>query len=906
MISPLLDSMELVKCIGARGGTSVYIVRSQKSGQSYILKHIRVPESRKQVDALIYTGAAENEEQAQAYYQQVVTDYQTELETLEKLSESPNLGCFRSYQIVPKEDEVGFEVYLLAEYRKTLVDYLHDNAMTHSCAISLGLDLCSALMDLRDAGLIHRDVKPSNVYLTNQGHFLLGDLGLAKIEELKFCSMPESMLSSYSAPELFSLIGSIEPTTDIYSVGMILYRIYNGGHGPFEDENTSARAADKKRVTGEALPTPMYADYELSEIILKACAFSPQDRYQTPEEFKAELLAYAKRNEASDTLIVPPIAGEPEPIDPEADEEAVEPVSFADAGQMPEDFKQSFSPDTQMLNSIIDSVHKEASGKDAKAVASSLEPAEDEPEADAADSAAPRRRRRRKKWIAPLVCGVLLIAALVTGAYFLFFAPKRLHVESINVLESGLDYLTVAVDSPEKNSSFNVVCTDQFGTKMQQPFFTGSTYTFDGLVSGSQYTISAESAQGEEITGISSITASTVAKTEILSFTATPISLTQAELNLIILDGPDPGSWTVSYYAEGVDAKSAVFEGHTAVIGNLESNKEYTFALQPPEGTQLSGQTTVSFSTVPTVELDGNPTVALSSSTAILSWKYTGEAPEAWTVVITAPDGSSDTQVVSAPTVTFENLTSGQTYEILISAPSMLYSVSTKITPTVPVVTNLTASILSDENDKPKSVRVKWACEADPTDPNWTLTYWPNGMEDLKQSAESAEMSVELPLSALVPGAEYDFSLTLKSGDSLDGETRCSVSTPEAEKFSGHGLSSVYTGLFLTPTQENWTYLNLATARTWFRPTESIAYAVEAIQTIDAEAESMDVLAIVRSEDGKLVDLALTQTNWSAMWEQKKFVGSFPRTPQTAGKYTLELLLNGQLLTSASFEIRAS
>ena len=83
--------------------------------------------------------------------------------------------------------------------------------------------------------------------------------------------MPETMLSSFSAPELFSLLGTIEPTTDIYSVGMILYRIYNGNHGPFEDVKTSARAA-QACVTGEQLPAPMYADYEIADIVLKACA----------------------------------------------------------------------------------------------------------------------------------------------------------------------------------------------------------------------------------------------------------------------------------------------------------------------------------------------------------------------------------------------------------------------------------------------------------------------------------------------------------------------------------------------------------------------------------------------------------------------------------------------------------
>ena len=163
MISPLLTNMELVKCVSVRSGTSVYIVKSTKSNQSYYLKHICIPESQKQVDALMFTGAAATVEDAQNYYKQVAADYQSELETLEKLSASPNIGCYRSYQIEPKEDGVGFEIYLLAEYRQTLSEVLAETPMTHSGAVNLGLDLCSALCSLREAGLIHRDVKPSNV-----------------------------------------------------------------------------------------------------------------------------------------------------------------------------------------------------------------------------------------------------------------------------------------------------------------------------------------------------------------------------------------------------------------------------------------------------------------------------------------------------------------------------------------------------------------------------------------------------------------------------------------------------------------------------------------------------------------------------------------------------------------------
>ena len=78
MISPLLTNMEVVKCISVRGGTSVYIVKSTKSNQSYYLKHICIPESQKQVDALMFTGAAATVDDAQNYYKQVAADYQAE------------------------------------------------------------------------------------------------------------------------------------------------------------------------------------------------------------------------------------------------------------------------------------------------------------------------------------------------------------------------------------------------------------------------------------------------------------------------------------------------------------------------------------------------------------------------------------------------------------------------------------------------------------------------------------------------------------------------------------------------------------------------------------------------------------------------------------------------------------
>lgn len=84
----------------------------------------------------------------------------------------------------------------------------------------------------------------------------------------------------------------------------------------------------------------MYADYEMAEIIHKACAFKPEDRYQDPNEMKQALVEYMKRNQSDDTLIVPPISGEIEPVDPNAEDESSR-CSSRTASQWPRTSKRT-------------------------------------------------------------------------------------------------------------------------------------------------------------------------------------------------------------------------------------------------------------------------------------------------------------------------------------------------------------------------------------------------------------------------------------------------------------------------------------------------------------------------------------------------------------------------------------
>lgn len=347
MVSPLLDHMAVEKELSGHNGRTCYTLRST-TGERYILKRISVPASDSQVRALILSGAYPDEAAVHAYYGRVAADIRAELEAGKKLAAS---GCFAGavdYQIEPKESGVGYDFYILYPLYIPLNDFYEHNAMTNLRAVNLGIDICDAISACREAGYLFGNIKPENIYFMTTGKFLLGDLGLVSLQELKYSCLPEEYIGAFSAPELADISTSPNTTIDLYSLGMVLYRIYNGNHGPFEDENTGEAMADKLRTTGKPLPTPIYADYELAGIILKACAFQQSDRYQTPEELKQALVLYMQRNEVSDTLIVPPIVSEVAPVTEEAAEEAAAeeaPIRMTDAEKLDEDFRRSFAPD---------------------------------------------------------------------------------------------------------------------------------------------------------------------------------------------------------------------------------------------------------------------------------------------------------------------------------------------------------------------------------------------------------------------------------------------------------------------------------------------------------------------------------------------------------------------------------
>ena len=335
LISPMLDGFVMGDPISDRDGVRCCPAMKTDSDERYIVKIVSNPATQQRLDALLLTGAYPDKESAKEYFKQQAEDIVNEYNILQKLSEQEGFISFIDHQIIEMSDgEIGYEVYLLANYKRTLLRQFAKKPLTHLGAVNLGLDICSALSVARRAGYLYIDLTPSNIYIHNDNEYKIGDIGFIRMDSLKYASVPDKYRSQYTAPEVTDAFASPNETIDIYALGLILYQVYNGGALPFSDMIAPA----------EKFPAPEYADYEMSEIILKACDPDPACRWQNPVEMGQALVSYMQRNGANDTPIIPPAI----PLVDEVAEENIEDTSDED-----------IAAESEVVDEIADNVEAE-------------------------------------------------------------------------------------------------------------------------------------------------------------------------------------------------------------------------------------------------------------------------------------------------------------------------------------------------------------------------------------------------------------------------------------------------------------------------------------------------------------------------------------------------------------------
>ncbi|MBR2548046.1 MAG: serine/threonine protein kinase [Eubacterium sp.] len=273
----------------------VYRITRKDFGYTYAsaLKVIRIPRDDFEVEALRRDGMSE--EDITSYFYGMVEDITSEIVLMSQLKGHSNIVSYEDHMVEKLQDEFGWEIYLRMELLTPLYKYLSENVLTAAGVVRLGIDMAGALEACESNNILHRDIKPDNIFHSRQGTFKLGDFGIARKMEKVYAGFSRKGTFTYMAPEVYQG-KSYDQTADIYSLGLVLYRFLNDNRGPFQQERaypmaySEAEEATMRRMTGEALPAPEKADDRLSEIILKACAYDPADRYQSAAELRKDLI----------------------------------------------------------------------------------------------------------------------------------------------------------------------------------------------------------------------------------------------------------------------------------------------------------------------------------------------------------------------------------------------------------------------------------------------------------------------------------------------------------------------------------------------------------------------------------------------------------------------------------------
>lgn len=293
LISPLLDGYTMGPPISEHDGVSCCPAIKEDTEKKYIVKIITIPATQTQMDALLLAGAYKDPADAMEYYRMVGLDVQKEAEQLKQLSQQEGFLSYEGWQMVPiTRKRLGYQVYLVGSYKRSLEKHLRRSPVTQLEAINLGLDLCAALTACRQAGSLYVALKPTNIFVSDKKQYRIGDLGFIPLDALSYTALPKKYQSPYTPPELFDPMAALNLTADTYAVGMILYQLYNDGQLPF-----------REKAPEESLPSPVNADYELAEIIMKAIAPNPDERWQEPAALGKALASYMQRNAVNDVPI---------------------------------------------------------------------------------------------------------------------------------------------------------------------------------------------------------------------------------------------------------------------------------------------------------------------------------------------------------------------------------------------------------------------------------------------------------------------------------------------------------------------------------------------------------------------------------------------------------------------------
>ena len=768
LISPLLDGFVMGDPISNHDGVRACPAMQLETDKKYIVKIISLPATQSKLDALLLAGAFTDRASAVDYFKELADGVLEEAELLQKLSRHEGFVSFDSWQMVPMEDdETGFDIYLLGQYRPTLEGVFRTNEMTHLQAVNLGLDLCAALSAARRFGYLYSNLRPSNIYICNDREFRIGDLGFLSLDSLSYASLPDKYHSDYTPPEISDAYSALNGTMDTYAVGLILYQAYNDGRLP---------------AIGMSLSAPRYADPALAEIILKACAVDPAERWQDPAQMGQALAAYMQANTVNDTPIVPPVIEEEEPeVVEEIPEEDPQPSTDDILAEVDEALDNappiipSPEPEEEQVVEEVAEVIEEAPAEDAEPAVEEVqeelpsdEPTEEAEEVSVEEEPAEVEEEQDET-------AQMLAQADELIAYQLPDPPVAPD--------------PIEVTLPETEEIVPEVAEEEEPVTEETPEEPSTEEAEEQTISEEAEVEEEELEESEEETPkkqnkrlkIWAIVLSVILVLVISSFlfirffylqTIDSIALTGKEdrLTVTLTTQVDDELLSVLCTDTHGNTLTANVENGVAQFVGLKSGTKYNLEVRIKGFHKLLGKTKESYTTATQTVITGfYAAIGPEDSSVILSFTIQGPDAEQWKVNYSADGEEAKDMTFTGHVVTLNGLTAGKEYTFTLKPATQLYLSGTdtiKFTASK-VVYAEEVEILGYQDGK---LLITWKGPEDVTVPKWYIRCYNDAGFDKTMTVTETAAALE----GLVPGTAYIIEVTAE-GMSLGIKTEVSA-----------------------------------------------------------------------------------------------------------------------------------
>lgn len=279
---PLWPGWHTDHIIGEGRFGTVYAISRQVFGDTEwaALKVVSIPQHPSHLDELYSEGYDEEGvyKILQSSMEQIISEYSM----MRRLNGNTNIVHCDDVCCIEHEDGIGWDILIKMELLTPMPKFL-GKPIPEQAVIKAARDLCRALELCRQHGILHRDIKPQNIFVSPNGDFKLGDFSIAKMVERTMGGTKIGWYQ-YMAPEIYNN-QPYGTRTDIYALGLVLYWMLNERRMPFMPlppnriMATTDLEARRRRLSGEPLPPPKNGSRELQRIVLKACSYDPEDRY---------------------------------------------------------------------------------------------------------------------------------------------------------------------------------------------------------------------------------------------------------------------------------------------------------------------------------------------------------------------------------------------------------------------------------------------------------------------------------------------------------------------------------------------------------------------------------------------------------------------------------------------------